>query len=232
MDETSHTGSIAFPVDCPYTLVLPDGYTPERAWPLVIALHGMGQYEALMKRALAPLADRPWMWLFPRGPYPYEMRGPEKIRIGYAWYLFTGDQDALRRSMAATTTHLLALQDVIRKSHTVGETVLVGFSQGGYQAGVTAANHHERFRGAACIGGRLKHEFMDAPPDARAALALLQLHGGRDANVTPDFARRAVDACKAAGFTDTDMMIDDDAGHEVSPKLVLELGLWLERLFT
>ena len=233
MKDRTKQATSTFHLECPYTLVLPEGYRRDRAWPLVIALHGMGQYEALMQRAMSPLFDRPWMWLFPRGVYPFEMRQPEKIRIGYAWYLYTGDQDALRESFRVSDQHLMNLQDVVRKEHPVSETAVIGFSQGGYLAGYVAPQHPERFKAAGSIGGRIKHEFLeDAPETARKGVALAQFHGGKDANVKPELAREALEKCKDLGFEDAHYFQDDDAAHEISDKLVLETGLWLERLLT
>jgi predicted esterase len=233
MKDRVKESACTFHLACPYTLVLPDGFRRNRAWPLVIALHGMGQYEALMQRAMAPLFDRPWIWLFPRGVHPFEMRTPEKIRIGYAWYLYTGEQDGLRESMKLSDQHLMNLQDVVRKEYPVSDTAVIGFSQGGYLAGYVAPHHPERFRAGGCIGGRIKHEFLDdTPGPAREQVALAQFHGGKDQNVTPALAREALEACGKSGFKDTAYFEDAEAGHEISEKLVHEVGLWLERLLT
>jgi len=226
-------GVYTFTRQCPYTLVLPQGYRPERAWPLVIALHGMGANEDLIQRQLKPLLDRPWMWVFPRGVYPYEMRTPDKIRIGNAWYLYTGDQAELRASMGHTAECLLGLQDVIRKDFPISDTVIAGFSQGGYLAGFVAPQYPERFRAAACISGRLKHEFMsDAPAHARERVSLAQFHGDLDQSVTATMAREAADKCRALGFVDVDYFNDPQAGHEITPAICEMLGVWLDRILT
>lgn len=226
-------GVHTFSHQCPYTLVLPNGYRPERAWPLVIALHGMGHHEDVMRRSMAPLLDRPWMWVFPRAVFPFEMRTPEKIRIGNAWYLYTGDQAELRQSMAQSTQYLLGLQDLVRKDYPISETVVAGFSQGGYLAGYVAPHYPERFRAAACIAGRLKHEFMDdVPANARDTVALAQFHGDKDENVTPALAREAADKCRELGFQDVDCFNDPGAGHEVSDAIVVMLGAWLDRILS
>ena len=232
-DTRIRNGSVPFTSHNPYTVVLPEGFNFDRAWPLVMALHGMGHSEDLMRRYMGSMLDRPWIWAFPRGPYPFEMRQPERIRIGHAWYLFTGDQDQLRTSMKTSTQYLLDLHDLIRKDYPVSETLLAGFSQGGYLAGYVAPHHPERFRGAASIGGRLKWEFMDdVPGSARKSVALAQFHGAKDENVSPTLAREAADQCRAHGFEDVVYSEDPDAGHEVSPRLAAELSLWLERLLT
>lgn len=226
IDRLRH-GTVAFTRHIPYTVVMPQGYSAARAWPLVIALHGMGHNEELMRRFMGPLLDRPWLWVFPRGPHSFEMRQPEKIRIGHAWYHFDGDQDALRRSMQETSQQLLNLHDLLRRDYPVGTSAVVGFSQGGYMAGYVAPRHPERFCAAACIGGRIKHEFLD---DAPRSVALAQFHGGQDANVAPEFAREALERCAALGFKDTHFYCDPEAGHEVSAPMAHELGNWLERV--
>ncbi|MCA8936160.1 MAG: hypothetical protein KDB68_08125 [Planctomycetes bacterium] len=224
-------GHVPFNIDCPYTLVLPKGYDAGRAWPMVMALHGMGHTHDIMRRYMTALLDRPWMWVFPRGVYPFEMRQPEKIRIGYAWYLYTGDQPDLRASMALSAQHLLNVQDLVRKDYPISHSAVVGFSQGGYLSGYVAPHHPERFKAAASLGGRLKHEFLDdVPTTARETVALAQFHGGRDANVSENLAREGLDKCAEAGFKDTHFFSDPDAAHEVSEKMVEDLGKWLERV--
>jgi len=215
----------AFTVDLPYSVLLPPGWTAERPWPLVIALHGMGQTEDHMRRFLRDLEETPYIWCFPRGPHAFEMRRPERTRIGHAWYLFTGDQDALRDSMLLTSQYLAGLHDALLAAYPVSGTAIAGFSQGGYLAGVTAGLNPDRFKAAACIGGRIKHEFM---PDG-GGVALLQLHGARDENVTPELAKAAVEGARAKGY-DVAYVEDEGAGHEVSPKLAHELGRWLSEV--
>lgn len=220
-------GSRTYLHECPYTVVLPAGYDAARRYPMVIALHGMGQVESVMRRRMAPLLDQPWIWLFLRAVHPFEMR--HKKRIGHAWYLYTGDQDGLRESMETTMGHLLALHDLIRMEYPVTSSALVGFSQGGYLAGYLGAANHERFCAAACISGRLKWEFFkDVPVEAKEKFALAQFHGGVDAGVSPELAREAVENTRGAGFRDVTYFEDPQAGHEITPTMLEQLGRWLE----
>jgi phospholipase/carboxylesterase len=216
-----------FRMRLPCTVVTPPGHDPARETPLVLALHGMGQSEEHMRRFLRGLEVLPVIWCFPRGVHPYEIRKPERTRIGNAWYLFTGDQDALRESMLLTGQYLLSLHDALLESYRVSRSAIVGFSQGGYLASVVAANHAGRFAAAACIGGRIKHEFM---PDG-GGVRLLQLHGGRDANVTPELARKAADGARAKGY-DVRYAEDPDAGHEITPAMLKQLGPWLQEVLS
>lgn len=219
------TGHRDFVLPCRYTLALPENFKSDREWPVVFALHGMGQHEDLMRRWLAPLLKHPWIFCFPRGPLPYEIRMPEKMRIGYAWYVFDGDQAALRASMALASTHLLNIQDAIRKAYPTGRSAIVGFSQGGYLAPVVATNEPQRFHAAASLCGRLKHEFMPEPGNTRLA----QLSGGKDASITPELTAAGVAGARGRGYEVAEFT-DPEAGHEVSPLMLEQLRAWLQEV--
>lgn len=220
-------GTRALTFDVPYTLLDPPTAGPHT---LVMALHGMGQSPALMQRMIAPCLDLPCLWLFPRAPWPYEIRKPDKIIIGHAWYVYDGDQQALRASMDVAGAHLLGLQAEIAARHQVRQTILAGFSQGGYLAGYLGPRHPGVFSAAACVAGRIKHEFhADAGPQARA-VKLAQFHGGRDQAVKPEAARDSVAAARALGFTDVRYAQDPQAGHEISPAMAQDLRQWLKEL--
>lgn len=226
------TFSRDFTVSCPITVVLPRAYEPERAWPLVMALHGMGESDEIMQRYLEPLLEHPWIWCFPRGPYAHEVRKPESRRLGYAWYLFDGDQPRLRESMDATATHLLAIHDRMRMQYPISASALVGFSQGGYLAGAIGPNHPQRFKAAGCIAGRLKWEFLDtAPPEAHQSVSIAQFHGALDENVSLVLATEAVERTRALGFKDVRLLTEPDAGHRPTRPIIRSVGQWLEEVF-
>ncbi len=220
-------GTRALTFDVPYTLLEPPTTGPHT---LVMALHGMGQYPALMQRMLQPCLDLPCLWLFPRAPWPYEIRKPDKIVIGHAWYLYDGDQQSLRASMDTAGAHLLGLQAEIALRHNIRQTILAGFSQGGYLAGYLGPRHPQVFSAAACIAGRIKHEFHAGATTPALGVKLAQFHGGRDPAVTAQAARDAVAATRALGFTDVRYTEDPEAGHEISPAMGQSLRQWFQEL--
>ncbi|MBE7491568.1 MAG: hypothetical protein HS108_07430 [Planctomycetes bacterium] len=227
MDRQPVHASRALCFDVPYTW-----FGPPRGndGALVLALHGMGQSPRAMQDMLASVFDLPCGFLFPRAPWPYEIRKPDRMLIGHAWYQFDGDQVALRASMDVAAAHLLGVLDEITVGWRPRKTILLGFSQGGYLAGYMAPTNPGRFAAAACIAGRIKHEFLaDASPPARA-MPLLQLHGGRDAAVRPETARDAVEKTRALGFSAVSYYEDPGAGHEISANMAQHLRAWLENL--
>ncbi|MDC1141910.1 hypothetical protein OAU50_02360 [Planctomycetota bacterium] len=226
------TFEIKFKHDCEVTIATPravDATSEEPIpadVPIVIALHGMGQNEDRMRRFMGPIADLPFIWVYPRGVHPFEIRKPEKTRIGHAWYLFTGDQETLRQSMLDTTEYLLEVRTEVINRYGLRPCAIVGFSQGGYLAGVVAANHADQFTAAASLGGRLKHEFM---PEG-GGVKLAQFHGAKDVNVSPDLAKEAAEATRSKGY-EVEYSEDIDAGHEISEYMAQELGDWLKKVF-
>lgn len=225
MASTLIEGSRPLAFDVPYTLVQPASFDPAKPCALVIALHGMGQSPAHMQRAVEPLLDQPWIWVFPRGPWPYEIRKPEKTIIGHAWYMFDGDQQRLRASMDIAGAHLCGLHDELRARLNIGRSAIIGFSQGGYLAGYVGPQNPQRFAGAACVAGRIKHEFhAQATP-----VALAQIHGGHDPAVKAQAAREAAEKSRALGF-DVTYFEDPQAGHEISPAMYEALREWLRRV--
>jgi len=222
---TSHgTRSLAF--DVPHTLLAP----PDGTGTLVVALHGMGQSPHTMQTMLQPLLDLPCAFLFPRAPWPYEIRKPDRMLIGHAWYTFDGDQAALRESMNFASGYLLGLCDEVAAAQRAKRVLLMGFSQGGYLTGYLAPHHPGRFAAAACIGGRIKHEFLTDAPHAAHNMPLLQVHGGRDPAVKPEAARDAVEKTRALGFSNASYYEDPAAGHEISAPMAQHLRGWLEAM--
>lgn len=233
MHERTRTSRRVFELETSYEVLLPPRYEEGRRYPLVVGLHGMGQDESHLKRDLAPLLERDYLWLFPRGPYPLEVRGKDSMRVGHAWYMFDGNQERLAASMELTARHLLGIIDTLWNSFRIdlSRAVVLGYSQGGYMAGVLGANNPMRFRGACSIAGRLKHEFMTGvAAKAGARVALAQVHGGQDASVRADAARQAVEACRALGFVRAEYFEDPRAGHEITPPMAAFVGHWLERI--
>ncbi|MEE9311406.1 MAG: hypothetical protein V3V10_03230 [Planctomycetota bacterium] len=193
--------------------------------PIVIALHGYGQNEDRMRRFMSPISGLPFIWVYPRAVYPLEMRQPEKIRIGNAWYMYTGDQDDLRESMAQSMKHIMNVREQVIERFGERACAIVGFSQGGYLAGLTGACHPQAFKAAASLTGRLKHEFM---PDGNG-VKLAQFHGLDDENVAPELARDAVEATRTKGFEVEHFEIKDTA-HAISEDMAEKLGDWLKKV--
>jgi predicted esterase len=140
------------------------------------------------------LADRltldgsPYARLFPDAPFPVEIREEAGSRIGAAWYQYTGDQPEFLRALAFAEAYLRGVLESAAASHPLdpGRTVLLGYSQGGYLAGVAALRDRDRYRGLAGIACRIKTEALEHELLRAAGYPVLLIHGARDAHTSVD----------------------------------------------
>jgi phospholipase/carboxylesterase len=195
---------------------------------LVVALHGQGQSGARqlhwMRGALPPHVAA----AFPDGFHKHEVRGKDRpIRIGHAWYMFTGDQDSFVESLLEAEAALWPLVD--RVAEALGadpaRVYLAGFSQGAYLAHCAAVRAPERLAGWIAQSGRLKTELL-APrlPGVKGKHVLIQ-HGRGDPNLPVKAAEDSAEALSSHGAHVSLKLYD--AGHAITPEMVTDARAWL-----
>jgi len=188
--------------------------------PLAIALHGWGMSEGHFLRWLRPgidhLPDLGW-WL-PRGILPGQVKSK---RIGYGWYVYDGDQQALLASMNEARAYLVGLAEMARRRLDPERITLVGFSQGGYLASYVALSRPDLFDRLAVCLARPKTEFIEDLEAARG-VEVLVLTGARDSSVTPELIGRGVDPLRAAGLAVT--VKSYDAEHRLTPRMATDVA--------
>lgn len=214
-DAETHTRSV------PYEWIAPgDG-----PGPLIVALHGRGEDESIMRARMAPLARAGWRVLVPQAPYPFDSVGRRR-RIGYAWYQFDGDQASFLASMDAAGAFLFPLIDRMRERLGVAtrDLALLGFSQGAYLGYYLGLRHPERFRAVVGVAGRAKAESVDVRA-AAGRVSILHLHGRDDEAMSPEPCRASIQALRDAGVDATFRLAE--GGHDVTPAMVQEAETWL-----
>lgn len=182
--------------------------------PLVIALHGWGMRARSFERWLQPGIDAAGhSWWIPRGILPLEVRSR---KIGFAWYVFDGDQDALRASMDVARSYLVELAAQARAHLRPSSVTLLGFSQGGYLGSYVALSRPDLFDALVCCCGRPKAEFVADLGGARGTRVLVQV-GDQDEAVSPELIAKGTDPLRDAGLDVTVQHFD--AGHRVTPEM-------------
>ena len=221
MTTISH-GTTPFTLHVPYRLMVPE--SGGDGLPLIVALHGMGQTGTVMANRIAEtLCGKERVLLFPDGPLPFEHPMKEGRREGRAWYIYTGDQAAFLESLRMTETHLLQLinQTLADTGADPTRVWLVGFSQGGYAAGVIILRNMARFQGMVSLSSRIKAEVLKDAPAPPNAPAFVAMHGIHDDSVLPDAAEESVKQLQSLGFSASFETFD--AQHRIN-------GAMLERL--
>jgi predicted peptidase len=170
--------------DRAYCLYIPREYDPQKAWPLIVALHGSGergedgllQTEVGIGRAIRRHADRfPCLVLMPQCAVKTHWRT--------AW---AKSKDEIAAEISQTCKEFNVDPD---------RTYLTGLSMGGVGTWTYGAENVDAFAALMpiCGGGDPKHA------QKLARIPIWAFHGAEDSTVPPQESRQMVEAIKAAG---------------------------------
>jgi phospholipase/carboxylesterase len=174
-----------------YSLYVPEYYTPDRSWPLVLALHGgSGNGGAFL-----------WSWVREARSHGAIVVAP--TAIGGTWALMGDDVD---------TPNLAGILAAARSRWNIDPSrlLLTGMSDGGtfcYVSGLEAASPFTHLAPVAATFHPLLAQVAD--PDRLRGLPIMLVHGALDWMFPVETARRAHHALTGAGAYLTYREIDD-----------------------
>jgi len=172
-------------------LYVPEHYSPDRAWPLVMALHGGSG------------TGRQFLWTWLRDARSRGVILAAPTSLGGTWALSGDDID---------TPNLLGMLDVVRSNWTVdpARLLLTGMSDGGtfsYVSGLEAGSPFTHLAPISAAFHPLLAQMCD--PDRVRGLPIHIVHGALDWMFPAALGRAAARALTAAGAKVTYREIDD-----------------------
>jgi phospholipase/carboxylesterase len=191
-----------------FSLYVPEYYTPDRAWPLVMALHGgSGNGRNFL-----------WSWLRDARSFGAILVAP--TATGPTWALMGDDAD---------TPNLQRILDHARGRWNIDSKrlLLTGMSDGGtfcYVTGLDGASPFTHLAPVAATFHPLMAELADA--ERLRGLPIFQVHGRLDWMFPVQVARRTHEALSAAGANITYREIDD-LSHCYPREINAEMLAWL-----
>jgi phospholipase/carboxylesterase len=192
-----------------FSLYVPEYYTPDRSWPLVMALHGgNGNGRNFL-----------WSWLRDARSFGAILVAP--TATGPTWALMGEDAD---------TPNLLRILDDVRSRWNIDSNrlLLTGMSDGGtfcYVTGLESASSFTHLAPVAATFHPLMAQMADA--DRLRGLPIFLVHGLLDWMFPVQVARNTRDALYAAGANVTYREIDD-LSHCYPREINAELLRWLD----
>jgi phospholipase/carboxylesterase len=192
-----------------HSIYVPEYYTPDRAWPVVIALHGgSGNGAAFL-----------WSWLREARSYGAIVVAP--TAIGGTWALMGDDVD---------TPNLARILDLVRSRWTIdaSQMLLTGMSDGGtfcYISGLEASSPFTHLAPVAATFHPLLAQVAD--PARMRGRPIHLVHGQLDWMFPVETARRARQALTGAGARVTYREIDD-LSHCYPREINADLLRWLK----
>jgi phospholipase/carboxylesterase len=191
-----------------FSVYVPEYYTPDRPWPLVMALHGgAGNGRSFL-----------WSWLRTIRSFGAILVAP--TATGPTWALMGEDTD---------TPNLARILDIVRSRYTIdpNRMLLTGMSDGGTFCYITGLEHASPFTHLAPVAATF-HPLMAELADAERVrgLPIHIVHGQLDWMFPIEVARHARDALSSAGAKVTYREIDD-LSHCYPREINAELLNWL-----
>jgi phospholipase/carboxylesterase len=191
-----------------FSLYVPEYYTPDRAWPLVMALHGgSGNGRNFL-----------WSWLRDARSFGAILVSP--TATGNTWALMGHDND---------TPNLMRILDTVQSRWTVDpkRLLLTGMSDGGtfsYVSGLESTSPFTHLAPVAATFHPLMAEMADA--DRLRGLPIFQVHGRLDWMFPVQVARQTHSLLSTAGADVTYREIED-LSHTYPREINAEILKWL-----
>jgi predicted esterase len=225
-------GAITTALTVPYLLELPEGDPPAAGWPLVVALHGMGMRAERFADQVRGALPAGTALAVPTAPLPFEQTNQAGERvIRRAWYVYAGDSPEFRRELRRTAGMVSQLRTAILAGRPLdpGRVVVLGFSQGGYLAGVAGLQDRARYQGLAVCAARLKVEMLEAELRDAAGFPVLLVRATEDRAMPAEGTERGRAALAAAGAA---VSVREVPGrHVFSAAMAGAVREWLEDLW-
>jgi predicted esterase len=210
-----------------YLMVLPEDYDPAKRYPLVILLHGHGSSPEQFASVTAFINTHDFIYALPQGSYTArdsDGKGFSHLREGDD---FSDDV----RSAATAADWIVRVADDVAARYPVADSTfwMVGFSQGGALAHITAAYHPTRVAGYCTHGGYFIKNAISPERlafEAQAGVKALLTHGREDASVPLLEAVYAFNLLKQAGV---DVSLEQlDVPHRFTAEVGLKVNAWLK----
>lgn len=207
----------------PYRLHLPETYDPASTYPLLIGLHGYGDKASAFSRLWRNLENEDVIFVVPEAPYPLT-----EGQIGFSWQPpidYASPEAQLAYKLL--TDYIFALQEQVSNEYNVGQTWILGFSQGAYMGYLLALQNSMRLDGlVACGGGLYPGVVTDSDFAAARNLKIIISHGKQDQVVPYTEAENARKLLQEKEFSN--LRWDEfEGGHTISPTVI---QTWLECL--
>ena len=192
-----------------YSMYVPEYYTPDRPWPLVMALHGGGGNGRSFL----------WSWLASARSCGAVLVAP--TATGDTWALMGADAD---------TPNLTAILEHVQSGWTIdpARRLLTGMSDGGtftYVSGLEAGSPFTHLAPVSAAFHPMLAQMAD--PQRMQGLPILLIHGALDWMFPVDQARQARQALAAAGARVTYREIED-LSHTYPREVNAAILDWME----
>ena len=209
-----------------YVTVVPDEYTPEDSYPLVVMLHGFGANMQDLAGLAPAINATGYVYACPNAPIPFNL-GPGHTGFGWMTPRGGGTPEETTNSESLLSDFF----DTVFQQFNVspGDALLLGFSQGGGMTYRCGLGNADRFAGLVALSATLpdQDELASRLPAERTQ-PIFVAHGTQDQMVSVDTAHSAKSFLEGNGYS-PDFHIYG-MGHEISNDVLNDLIPWIAKV--
>lgn len=208
----------------------PVNYSPNKGYPVLIALHGGGGSYETFKDIWNHFADPQFILATPQAPYKWLLGD----QIAYDWAAWPSkDTSYMKEAIVLTSKYIDIIIRNLKSRYKVENIYLLGFSQGSIITQIAGIDNHDQLEGLIiCSGPEMYHPnkpeiiWPSAELTKRANhLKVFIAHGKGDAIVDLELARKSKDQYSRYGFDVS--LYEFEGGHEISKSAMREIQNWV-----
>ena len=205
-----------------YLVVEPDGFDPDRVYPVVYLLHGYGSNMGDLAGLSPSIGKDEYLFVCPNAPIRMELAPGA---TGFAWW------DPSSPDSDRALQVLSAVVDRVDEQYRVlpGRSVLGGFSQGAMLTYEFGLPRPDVFGGLVGLSGQINNadRVRSSLPEDRGQ-SIFIAHGTEDTMIPVDRGRDSRDFLKAEGY-EPDYQ-EYPMGHQVSQEVLDDLVPWIKEV--
>ncbi|MCP4580608.1 MAG: hypothetical protein GY839_03265 [candidate division Zixibacteria bacterium] len=205
---------------------LPENYDPNKAYPLLIGLHGLGSDADEFITLWNSFTKPEFIYVALQGHYP--VLGEN--RIGYSWSLRIAQEEGMTNDdIFIAVEYIAQTASGIAKNYKISDTFVMGFSQGATFTYLAGINYPELFEGIFCFGGRFPADLLSeqAVKNASDKLRIFISHGKNEPGNSFTQAITSREALKSYGY-DVKFSPHDGAHVPPPPIVMYEFQRWMK----
>lgn len=230
LDAVQHMGSSIYVkaeklIKC--RIFLPENYDAEKAYPLLIGMHGYGGSSEEFSQLWKIPKSHSFIFVVPEAPYTSSPDDYDR-NAGYSWSMRVQDVELFKRSDHLSSDFILNVKEYISQQYRIGKSYLMGFSQGGSYTYVTGIKNPNDFDGIICFGSRLpdtqKYPWFLSDEDLEkgSGLKVFIAHGKDD---SPKHSNQAKRTLKKYNYQVEHYLFE--GGHKVDHAAFLKALEWM-----
>ncbi len=211
-----------------YVVASPDKLDIDRAYGLIILLHGYGSHMGDLAGLASEIDDTNYIYLCPNAPIEMDVGFGQK---GYAWYPISSTKEPDDSALSESITNLNKTIDSVISEYPIDKNKILigGFSQGGMMTIHAGLLKPELYAGAFILSSRMlkRSEFEQKVYDTRK-IPVFMSHGLTDMIISIDDGRNTRDLLNSYGYEVE--YHEYDMAHQIVNKTIEDLRNWITNL--